>query len=121
MAHGAACRLRTHDQQLADALATNYRQADLDPRERAMLDFAIEVTHSSDRITEADVEALRQVGWTDEAILHIIEIAAMFNYTGRLTNAIGLLANSEYSMLGRSAPGDTSARRSRARTPHHGS
>ena len=101
MSHGAACRLRTNDPVLADKLQTNYRRAELEPRDRAMLDFAVKVTHVADRIVEDDIDALRQVGWGDEDILHIVEIAAMFNFTGRLANAIGLVANPEYSTLGR--------------------
>ncbi len=101
MSHGAACRLRTNDPVLADKLQTNYRRAELEPRDRAMLDFAVKVTHAADGIVLDDIDALRQVGWADEDILHIIEIAAMFNFTGRLANAMGLVANSEYTTLGR--------------------
>jgi uncharacterized peroxidase-related enzyme len=102
LAHGAACRLRTKDPILVDKLLTNYRIADLDPRERVMLDFAVKVTEASARVGEEDLEALRRAGWTDEDIMHITEIAAMFNYTGRLANTVGLIANPEYNNLGRS-------------------
>ncbi len=86
---------------LADGLQTNYRRVALEPRERAMLDFAVKITHASDRLSEEDIEALRGAGWEDEDILHMIEVAAMFNFTGRLANAMGLVANPEYSVLGR--------------------
>ncbi len=102
MAHGAACRLRTKDTVLVDRLLTNYRTAELEPSDRAMLDFAVKVTEAADRVVEHDIEELRRVGWTDEDILHITEIAAMFSYTGRLANTLGILANPEYSSLGRS-------------------
>ncbi len=101
MAHGAALRLRSKDPVFADAVHTNYRRADLEPREVAMLDFAVKLTHRGDHIVERDLDVLRQAGWADEDILHIIEITAMFNFTGRLANALGLLANPEYSTLGR--------------------
>lgn len=66
-----------------------------------MLDFAVKVTESANRIVEQNLEEMRAAGWADEDILHIIEIAAMFSLTGRLANAIGLVANAEYSALGR--------------------
>jgi len=101
MAHGAACRLRTKDPVLVDQLLTNYRRADLEPRDRAMLDFAVKVSGAAERVTGEDLDALRRGGWVDEDILHVIEISAMFSYTGRLANAIGLIANPEYGSLGR--------------------
>lgn len=80
-----------------------------------MLDFAVQVTEASPRIGEAHLGTLRRHGWSDEDILHITEIAAMFNFTGRLANALGWIANPEYSHLGRtvapareSTPGGTS-------------
>jgi len=67
----------------------------------AMLDFAVAVTEASDRVTDHDLTAMRRHGWTDEDILHITEIAAMFSFTGRLANTLGWIANPEYSDLGR--------------------
>ncbi len=101
MSHGAACRLRTRDPVLVDQLLTNYRRADLEPEDRAMLDFAVKVAGAAEQIIGEDLDELRRVGWADEDILHIIEIAAMFSFTGRLANALGLIANPEYAMLGR--------------------
>ena len=86
---------------LVDQLATNYRLADLDPAERAMLDFAVKITQASQQVTDDDLATMRSHGWTDEDILHITEIAAMFNFTGRLANTLGWLANPEYGHLGR--------------------
>jgi uncharacterized peroxidase-related enzyme len=103
LSHGAACRLRTRDPVLVDELLTNYRRADLPARERDMLDFAVKVANRAHEMTGADIEAMRDAGWGDEEILHIIEIASMFSYTGRLANALGLLANPEYADLGRHA------------------
>ena len=100
-AHGAALRLRTKDPVLVDHLMSNYRYADLEPRDRAILDFAVKVTNSPDRCSEADLEKLRQVGYSDEDILHIAELTAIFNYNGRVANALGLLPNVEYHSLGR--------------------
>ena len=101
MAHGAACRLRTRDPVLVDQLLTNYRRVDLEPKDRAMLDFAAKIAVAAERAIGEDLDDPRQAGWTDEDILHIIEIAAMFSYTGRLANAMGPIANPEYGLLGR--------------------
>ena len=100
-AHGAALRLRTKDPVFVDHLLSNYRYADLQPADRAMLDFAVKLTRSPDQCAEADVESLRHAGFSDEDILHITELTAIFNYNGRLANALGLLPNAEYHRLGR--------------------
>ena len=100
-AHGAALRLRTKDTILVDHLLSNYRYADLDPRDRKMLDFAVKVTNTPDRCSEEDVTDLRDVGYTDEDILHIAELTAIFNFNGRVANALGLMPNAEYHTLGR--------------------
>jgi len=101
MAHAAALRLRTKDPILVDQLLANYRQAELDPRDRAMLDFAVKLTRTPEQFEESDVERLRQAGYADEDILHITELTAIFNYNGRLANGLGLVANNEYHGLGR--------------------
>ena len=101
-AHGAALRLRTKDPILVDHLLSNYRYAALDPRDRTMLDFAVKVTQTPDRCTEADLERLRGADFTDEDILHIAELTAIFNFNGRIANALGLMPNPEYHALGRS-------------------
>lgn len=100
-AHGAALRLRTKDPILVDHLLSNYRYAELDPRDRTMLDFAVKVAQTPDRCAEEDVNTLRQAGYTDEDILHIAELTAIFNFNGRLANALGLMPNPEYHTLGR--------------------
>src|SRR6266566_2865473 len=108
MSHAAALRLRTKDPVFVDRLLSNYRQADLDPRDRAMLDFAVKVTRASEECQEADILHLREVGYADEDILHIAELTAIFNYNGRLANAMGLLPNIEYHELGRRPEPDES-------------
>ncbi|MFN3284809.1 MAG: peroxidase-related enzyme [bacterium] len=99
--HGAALRLLTEDPVLADTLATDYRHAALDRRDRAMLDFAAKLTTEPHRMTEADVQALREAGWADEDIFDIAQVAAMFNFTNRLANALGWHPNPEYHRVGR--------------------
>ena len=100
-AHGAALRLRTKDPILVDHLLSNYRYAELDPRDRTMLDFAAKVTQTPDRCAEQDLEKLRAAGYTDEGVLHIAELTAIFNFNGRIANALGLMPNPEYHSLGR--------------------
>jgi uncharacterized peroxidase-related enzyme len=100
--HGAALRQLTEDPVLADQLAANYRHAErLTAKERAMLDFAVKVTASSETCSEADLERLREAGWSDEEIMDMGEVAAMFNFTNRLANAFGWVPNAEYHSLGR--------------------
>ena len=105
MAHAAALRLRTKDPVLVDKLLANYRQADLEPRDRAMLDFAVKITRQSEGCRPSDVAQLRDVGYTDEDIVHIAELTAIFNYNGVLANAMGLVPNTEYHELGRRGSG----------------
>ena len=99
--HGAAVRVLTGDPVLADTLATNYRHAALEPRQRAMLDFAVKVTEEAHRCGEADLEGLREAGFSDEDVFDIAEVAAMFNLTNRMANALGWRPNEEYHRLGR--------------------
>ena len=101
VSHSAALRKLTGDPALVDRLATGYKYAGLDPKERAMLDFAVKLTTESDRCTEQDVDALRAAGWSDEDILDIAQVAAMFNFTNRLASGLGWVPNEEYFNLGR--------------------
>jgi uncharacterized peroxidase-related enzyme len=101
VSHSAALRKLTEDPVLADTLATNYKYAPLQPAERAMLDFAVKLTEASSECTEADVERLREAGWTDEDVFDIAQVAAMFNFTNRLASGLGWRPNPEYFSLGR--------------------
>ena len=101
VSHSAALRKLTKDPEFVDQLATGYKYAPLETRDRAMLDFAVKLTQASDQMSDGDVEALREVGWSDEEIFDIAEVAAMFNFTNRLASAFGWLPNREYFTLGR--------------------
>lgn len=100
-AHAAALRLRTKDPELVDRLAVNYRHVELEPRDRALLDFAVKLTKTPERCGESDLEELRGFEYSDEDILHIVEVTAIFNYNVRLATATGLFPNAEYHDLGR--------------------
>ncbi len=104
-AHSAALRLRTKDPALVDRLAVNYRHVDLDPRDRVILDFAIKLTNTPEECGRDDLDALRQVGYSDRDILHIIEVTAIFCFNVRLASATGLFPNPEYHHLGRKQAG----------------
>jgi uncharacterized peroxidase-related enzyme len=102
VAHGAAVRKISGDPQLGEMLAFNYRIAELDERQRMMLDFAVLLTEAPHEVTADDREGLREMGFTDEDIFDIAETAAFFNYTNRVAHAIDMMPNSEYHMIGRS-------------------
>jgi len=100
VSHGAALRKLTGDPVLVEQLRTNYKYAELEPRERAMLDFAVKLTEESSRCSEDDVEVLREAGWSDEDIMDITQVAAMFNFTNRLASGLGWVPNDEFVGLG---------------------
>ena len=86
---------------LAAAVMDDYRAAGLPPADVAMLDFAVKLTRTPGDSVEDDLTQLRDVGFTDEDILHIVEVTAIFNYNVRLATATGLFPNAEYHALGR--------------------
>nr|WP_101066066.1 peroxidase-related enzyme [Roseovarius salinarum] len=96
VAHGAAVRALSGRPELGEAMVMNWRVADLDSRERAMLAFAEKVTVESARIEEIDREALRHVGFSDRDIWDIANVAGFFNMTNRVASATGMQPNDEY-------------------------
>jgi len=101
VAHGAALREASEDKVEADRITLDYRRADLTGRERAMLDYAVKVTTDPGACGESDIEALRAVGFSDEDIWDVVEVAAMYNFTNRLAMATGMMPNREYHNLAR--------------------
>lgn len=95
-AHGAAVRQLSGDPELGEQLVMNYRAADLEPRQRAMLDFAVLVSEDPARISEADRQRLRDAGFSDRDIWDISAVAAFFNMTNRLASATDMRPNPEY-------------------------
>lgn len=102
VAHGAILRVRTKDTRIADEIATNYRKARIDARDRAMLDFALKVALESHAIADADVDLLGRHGFSPDDIRDIGAIAAFFAMSNRLANLMSLRPNPEFHMLGRS-------------------
>lgn len=95
-AHGAAVRQLSGDPVLGELMVMNYKAADLDSRQRAMLDFAEKITKESSAIDEADRQALRDVGFNDRDIFDISSVAAFYNMTNRVASAIDMRPNPEY-------------------------
>ena len=101
VAHGAELRQLLDDPILGDRIAFDYRRAGLDERTTAMLDYVVKITISPVDCSEDDVNELRDLGFSDEAIFDIAETAALFNFTNRLASATGMMPNREYHSLGR--------------------
>lgn len=96
VAHGAAVRALSGDPALGEALVMNYKVAKVTRRQRAMLDFAVQMTRESASIEEADRQALRDHGFSDRDIWDIASVAAFFNMTNRVASAIDMRPNAEY-------------------------
>jgi len=101
VAHGAILRIYEKKPLIADQLATNYRKADITPRQRAMLDFAMKVCMNSAAVEEADFEALRAHDFDDEDIWDIGAITAFFGLSNRMANLSGMRPNEQFHLMGR--------------------
>ncbi|WP_293720813.1 peroxidase-related enzyme [Stappia sp.] len=95
-AHGAAVRQLSGDPELGELMVMNYRVADLSPRQRAMLDFAVKLTERPHEILEGDRQGLRDAGFSDRDIWDIASVAAFFNMTNRVAAATDMRPNAEY-------------------------
>ena len=101
VAHGAILRIRAKNPLIADQVAVNHSKADLAPRHKAMLDFALEVALDSSAIGDEDFAALAQHGFSEEDAWDIAAIAAMFAMSNRLANAFSIRPNDEFYAMGR--------------------
>jgi uncharacterized peroxidase-related enzyme len=101
VAHGALLRIYEKNPLVADQVAVNHRKADITPRQRAMLDFAMKVCLDSRAIDDADYAALRAHGFSDEDAWDIGAIAAFFALSNRMANVTGMRPNDEFYMMGR--------------------
>lgn len=95
-AHGAAVRQLSGDPKLGEMLVMNYRVAPLEPRQRAMLDFAAKATRASAEIEEADRQILRDHGFSDRDIWDIANVTGFFNMSNRVASATGMVPNDAY-------------------------
>jgi uncharacterized peroxidase-related enzyme len=101
VAHGAILRVRAKNPLIADQVAANYRKADITPRQKAMLDFAMKVSRHADEIEDVDFDALRAHGFSDEDIWDIGAISAFFALSNRMANLINMRPNDEFYLMGR--------------------
>ena len=101
VAHGAILRVRSRDPHLADLIATNYRSAPVSDRQRAMLDYAVTLSLTPQRVSDADHEALRAWGFDDEDIWDISSVVALFALSNRMAHAMALEPNDEFFLMGR--------------------
>ena len=101
IAHGAILRIYSRDPLVADQVAVNYRKADITPRQKAMLDFAVRIAGSPGQVGQADFEALHAQGFNDEDIWDIGAIAAFFGLSNRMANLIDMRPNEEFYAMGR--------------------
>lgn len=101
IAHGAILRIRAKNPRLADQVAINHRNAEITPRQRAMLDFALAVSRRAHEIGEAEFAALREHGFADEDIWDIGAISALFAMSNRLASVMRLQPNAEFYAMGR--------------------
>ncbi|HEY0327819.1 MAG TPA: peroxidase-related enzyme [Rhodopseudomonas sp.] len=101
IAHGAILRVRAKNPQIADQIAVNYRKADITPRQKAMLDFAMLVSRAAETVTAKDIDELSRHGFSDDEIWDITAIAAFFALSNRLANVTAMRPNDEFYLMGR--------------------
>lgn len=101
VAHGAILRIRAKNPLVADQVAINYRTADITPRQKAMLDFAMKVSRNAEAIDDGDYAALHGHGFNDEDIWDIGAVAAFFALSNRMAHVAGMRANEEFYLMGR--------------------
>ena len=101
VAHGAILRIYEKKPLLADQVAVNYRKADITPRERSMLDFAMKVCQHSEQVEDADFEELFAHGFDNEDAWDIAAITAFFGLSNRMASFSGMQPNPEFYLMGR--------------------
>jgi uncharacterized peroxidase-related enzyme len=101
IAHGAILRIRAKNPLIADQVAANYRKADITPRQKAMLDFAMKVSLEAQAVGDDDFAVLKGHGFTEDEIWDIAAIAAFFALSNRLANVTAMRPNDEFYLMGR--------------------
>jgi uncharacterized peroxidase-related enzyme len=101
VAHGAILRIYEKNALVADQVAVNHRKADITPRQKAMLDFALKVCRASGTVDDADFAALHAHDFSDEDIWDIAAITAFFGLSNRMANVISMRPNDEFFLMGR--------------------
>src|ERR1043166_8110744 len=101
VAHGAILRIRAKNALVADQVAINYRKADITPRQKAMLDFAMKVSRAAEDISEQDFAEVSRHGFSNDDIWDIAAVAAFFALSNRMANVTGMRPNDEFYLMGR--------------------
>jgi uncharacterized peroxidase-related enzyme len=101
ISHGAILRIRAKNPLVADQVANNYRKADITPRQKAMLDFALKVCNTAQTTSEADFAELRKHGFSDDDIWDIAAITAFFALSNRMASVTDMRPNDEFYLMGR--------------------
>ncbi len=101
VAHGALLRIYEKKPLVTDQVATNYRKADITPRQKAMLDFAMKVCLHSNELGEDDFAPLHAHGLDDEDIWDIAAITAFFGLSNRIASFSNMMPNPEFYLMGR--------------------
>ena len=101
VAHGAILRIRAKHPLVADQVAVNYRKADITPRQRTMLDFAVKVCNESWAVSESDFQMMRDAGFSDEDIWDVAGITAFFGLSNRMANVLSMEPNFEFYAMAR--------------------
>ncbi|MBU3588398.1 peroxidase-related enzyme [Polynucleobacter sp. 31A-FELB] len=101
IAHGAILRIRGKNPLIADQVATNYRKADITPRQKAMLDFAMKVSATAHLVGDADFEVLKGHGFDEDDIWDIAGISSFFGLSNRMANVTAMRPNNEFYSMGR--------------------
>ena len=104
VAHGAILRIYAKNPQIADQIAVDHRKADLSPRQRAMLDFAVKLARAPETLDEADRQKLLDQGFSEEDVWDIGGITAFFALSNRMAHLIAMRPNDEFFLLGRVPP-----------------
>ena len=101
IAHGAILRIRAKNPQIADQIAVNYRKADITPRQRAMLDFAMKVSQEAHLVSDEDFAELSAHGFNQDDVWDIAAISAFFALSNRMANVTAMRPNDEFYLMGR--------------------
>jgi uncharacterized peroxidase-related enzyme len=101
VAHGALLRIYSKNPQLADQLVANYRQADVTDAQMVMLDVAVKLTERPAEVTERDIQDLREVGYSEEAVWDIASVTAFFNLSNRMAMFADMRPNDEFHAMAR--------------------
>jgi len=101
VAHGALLRIYEKKPLVADQVAVNYLKADITPRQKAMLAFALKVCLRANEVVDSDFAALHEHGFDDEDIWDIATITAFFGMSNRIANFSNMMPNPEFYLLGR--------------------